>query len=50
MEKNFLKTVLHRIRQIHLALRDLCVRLARFPKIVRHVIGKMPRQVNRAIL
>ena len=37
------------IGEVHIALRDFSVRLARLAKKLHHAIGKMPRQPDRSV-
>src|SRR5579864_4305823 len=49
MEEDFLEPVLQRKGEIHVSLRNLGARLARFAEELLHLLGEMPRQANRAI-
>src|SRR5438477_616430 len=49
IEKGFLETMLHRVSQIHVTLRDFGLRLASLSEQFHHAIGKMTRQAHGAI-
>ena len=49
VKNNLFKPLLHRISQVHVALRDLCVRLARRAKPFLHAVREMPRQTHRSV-
>src|SRR5579871_2341053 len=49
MKKHFFEAMLQREGQIHVALRDLGVRLSSIPKELLHPIGEVPRQTNSSI-
>ena len=49
MKEHFLENMLHGIRQIHVAMRDLSVRLRRSTEELLHLVGEMPRQPHRSV-
>src|SRR6266436_5881056 len=49
MKKHFLETMLHGIREIHIALRDFSVWFARLAEELLHAMRKMPRQSDGSV-
>src|SRR6185369_5715158 len=49
MKEDFLETMLHRIGEVHIALRDFGVRLAWLAEKLHHAVRKMSRQPDRSV-